>query len=236
MRITYDKTVKRFDFAAKVTSSLCANENDARRTVAVGWHRGARSDTQSCDCGWPENNGLSSGRSRGVVPARGDGPLEWCSKRRRPDSAHFPSYVSARSPHPFRCRPHPRALGTFVVTARHRWRSQRLSAHEARKPRKPIVGNRLPRGGTCDMHPAARPDAGIAVEGPHANEEHVRGLRVLTEQTRPAFSAECLVVAVARVPATDVVFTRDDWNDPGCTPADAPAADPVRRWQRVQWQ
>jgi hypothetical protein len=64
------------------------------------------------------------------------------------------------------------------------------------------------------VYPTAGPHPGVTIERSHADKRDVWILRVLREQRGAAGTAECLVVAIAGVPAADAIFTAYDAKSP----------------------
>jgi hypothetical protein len=82
-----------------------------------------------------------------------------------------------------------------------------LFSDAPREAREAIVRNGLPESGASDVHSTAGPNAGIAVKRSHPDEDDLGILRVLREQGGAAGATECLVVAIAGVPAAYIVLT-----------------------------
>src|SRR5205823_4023549 len=105
-----------------------------------------------------------------------------------------------------------------------------------RKAREAVVRQRLPGSGVGDEGPVRGPDAGIAVDRAEPDADHLGILGIAAPERAAAGRAEHLHEAVRRAVVLHELLACRMRSEPGTTRADAEAAVPVRRWQRVQWQ
>ena len=73
-----------------------------------------------------------------------------------------------------------------------------------------VVWNGLPRCGVGHELPHARADAGITIEGAHANADRIGVARVVSVDRRAAIGAEPLRSAVVGIPSAQTVLSRHD--------------------------
>src|SRR5947207_4820997 len=79
-----------------------------------------------------------------------------------------------------------------------------------------VVGDRLPGRGVGDELADARPDAGIVVEGSHADADRIGVARIAAEERGATVAAEPFLAAAVRLPHAKPVLTRDDPKCAGC--------------------
>ena len=100
-----------------------------------------------------------------------------------------------------------------------------------------VVRDGLPDRGARHVGAPARPHPRVAVEGGQAD-AHLGGvIRVAAEEMGAALAAEALLeAAVGMSPGLDELLALDEAERPPSIRAWADEPEPVRRWQRVQWQ